>query len=54
MKNLKLIIIVRWVIRTGWEFKKGLDIGPSPQNQNKKELGKFVVSILIFYQVSSW
>ena len=36
-KNLKLIWITCWVIRTGWKFKKVLDIGPSLENQNKKE-----------------
>ena len=44
MKNLKLIIITCWVNRTGWKLKKGLDLGPSLQNQNEKELGMFVVS----------
>ena len=44
MKNLKLIIITYRVNRTGWKLKKGLDLGPSLQNQNEKESGMFVVS----------
>ena len=44
MKNLKLIIITCWVNRTGWKLKKGLDLGPSLQNQHEKELGMSVVS----------
>ena len=44
IKNLKLIIIGCRVIRTGWKLKKGLNVGPSLRNQNKKELGMFVVS----------
>ena len=43
-KGLRLIIIGCWAIRTGWDVKKGLNLGPSLQNQNKKELEMFVVS----------
>ena len=44
MKNLKLIIIACRVNRTGWKLKKSLDLGPSLQNQTKKELEMFAVS----------
>ena len=44
IKNLKLIIIGYWVIRTAWKLKKSLDVGSSLQSQKKKELGMFVVS----------
>ena len=43
-KFLKLITIGCCVIRAGWKLKKGLDIGPSLQNLNKKELVMFVIS----------
>ena len=44
MRNLELIIITCSVNRTGWKLKKDLDLGPSLQKQNEKELGMFVVS----------
>ena len=43
-KNLKLIIIGYWVIATGWKLQKGLELGPSLQNQAKKKLEIFAVS----------
>ena len=42
-KNVKLIISC-WVIATSLKLKKGLEIGPSFQNQTKKELEMFVES----------
>ena len=44
MKTLKLVMIDCWVIRTGWKLKKWLDLEPSLQDLNKKELVMFVVS----------
>ena len=43
MKNLKLIIIGCWVIAAGWKLKKSLELGPSLQNQTKKEFKMFAV-----------
>ena len=53
-KRTKIIIMIKfyyqkiittscWVIATGWKLKKGLELGPSLQNQTRKELEMFVV-----------
>ena len=39
-----LMSIKMKLIRAGWKLKKELDIGPSLQNLNKKELVMFVAS----------
>ena len=43
-KSLKLVIIDWGVISAYWKLKKGLELGPSLQNQTKKWLAIFVVS----------
>ena len=45
--NFNLITIGCFVIATGWKLKKDLELGPSLQNQTKKELEMFVVSYVI-------